>query len=149
MGYTTTFKGTLKFNPDLTAKELGHLKKYLGEDIRDHLEWLEGGFEEKDLYYVQFEINDDFSGIEWDGSEKFYGSVDCVNLLTKEMRKVRPDFEFTGELQAQGEEADDRWILRMKDGIAKGVKLVSSGDKVECPHCGETFSLGELKEEAN
>lgn len=141
MGYTTEFSGELKFNQELTAKELAYLKQYLGEDPREHKEWEFDG----DLSYIQFELNDDFTGIRWDGGEKFYYAVEAVNFLSKEMRKLKPTFAFKGQLLAQGEEIDDRWNLKMKDGVAINVPITPNGEKVRCPHCHEEFFTGDAE----
>ncbi len=139
MGYTTRFTGELKFTKELTASQLAHLKTILGEDVRDHREWeiREG---EDGLYYIQFELTDKFDGIQWDGSEKFYGATTAANVVIREMRKVMPDFGLSGQLLAQGEDADDHWILRVgPDGYARKVKMKWIGECVECPECGHHF----------
>lgn len=146
MGYTTEFDGVLKFKTELTTSELRALNSYLGEDVREHKDWTEGIDDAEYMSYVDLKVTDDFTGIKWDGSEKTYGMVSLVNMICKEMKKIKPDFELIGELQAQGEEASDRWILRMVDGVATEVKLIPTGELIECPHCGEEFRTGEYKE---
>ncbi len=66
MGYSTDFKGELKFNYELKASELNDVKKFFSEDCRDHDEWLNS----TGLYYVDLEFTEDFSGIKWNGAEK-------------------------------------------------------------------------------
>lgn len=39
MGYSTEFKGELKFTTELTASQLAEVKKFLSEDCRSHSEW--------------------------------------------------------------------------------------------------------------
>jgi hypothetical protein len=39
MGYSTEFRVELKFTTDLTAKQLGKVKSFLGQDCREHAEW--------------------------------------------------------------------------------------------------------------
>jgi hypothetical protein len=135
MGYTTTFDGILKFKNELKSSELAYLKTLFDEDCRDHPEW-----NARDLYYIQWELSDDFSGIQWDGSEKFYGSVETVNLIIRLMNeKFDNGFGFIGELICQGESYDDRWKLSCDGTNAKRIDIVLSGKKVECPHCGEEF----------
>lgn len=60
MGYTTTFKGQLRFTSELKASELAVLGQLFGEDCRDHPEW--GA---TDLYYINLELTKDFSGLQW------------------------------------------------------------------------------------
>lgn len=83
MGYTTNFKGELKFTKELKASELAKLSSMLGEDCREHPEWDYEG----PLYYIDLELLEDFSGIKWDGSEKTYSMTSMVNLIIREMRK--------------------------------------------------------------
>lgn len=139
MGYTTSFQGELKFKQELSATELAELRKYLGKDRRD-IGW---GKDKLDVFWchIDFEFNDDFSGIRWDGSEKFYDADDVVNFLTDRMREKYPEFELVGELSAQGESYDDRWILRMVNGVATRIEHPRVGQKIECPHCGDEFVL--------
>jgi hypothetical protein len=128
MGYTTKFKGTLKFKNPITVDQLKVLSPLLGE------EWPGG--------YVQFELTKAMDGIKWDGSEKFYDAPATVDWLTEQMREQWPDFAFTGELQAQGEDIDDRWRLVVgEDGKARKVTLPPPGKKIECPHCRRKFYL--------
>ena len=136
MGYSTTFKGELKFTTDLTAKQLGKVKSFLGEDCREHPEWGATG-----MTYIDLELLDDFSGLKWDGSEKTYNLTEKTNLIIDEMRKEYPEFGLEGKLLAQGEDIDDRWILSIEDGKAVEKKIEIKGQKVKCPHCDETFIL--------
>jgi hypothetical protein len=137
MGYTTKFLGSLKFTGELTATQLAHLKKMLNEDCRDHPEW--GA---TDLYYIDLELADDFSGLRWSGAEKTYSMEKLVNVVIREMRKRWPEFGLSGELEAQGEDHDDRWRLVIgADGMAAKVKHPRLGQKVECPYCERTFTL--------
>lgn len=137
MGYTTTFKGDLAFSTELSAKQLAHLKTFFGEDCRDHPEW-----GEPDLYYIDLELNDDFSGLRWSGAEKSYGLEKQVSLIVREMRKQWPGFALTGALSAQGESAEDRWTLSIDDkGMGKKTKVPIVGQRVTCPSCEHEFIL--------
>jgi hypothetical protein len=140
MGYTTTFKGELKFTTDLTSKALGKLKSFLGEDCREHPEW--GNTR---LTYIDLELLDDFSGVKWDGSEKTYDLEEKVNLVIENMRKEYPDFGFQGKLSAQGEDVDDRWFLAMVGDEATKETIPLSDDEIVCPHCSELIKLSEVK----
>jgi hypothetical protein len=139
MGYSTDFKGELKFKEELPASELAEVKKFLDEDSSDHPEW--GNIER---YYVDLEFLNDFSGLKWNGAEKTYGMVQVVNMIINNMiEHVNSDFGFTGELQAQGEDMDDRWVLLINDeGMAEKKDIVVTGNKVICPHCKENFIIG-------
>jgi len=140
MGYSTQFTGELKFNEELLASDLAFVKSFFGEDVREHPEW---GI--KDLYYMDLTFNNDMSGVKWDGSEKTYGMVEQVNLIAREMQKRRPNFHFVGTLNAQGEDAEDRWTLVINtEGIAEKIKVAIAGPVAECPHCGGRVVVSEL-----
>lgn len=140
MGYNTIFTGELKFTNDLTGKELGHLTTFLGEDARDHKEWK---VDEDAFNYIDLRLLKDFSGIQWDDeTEKTYGFVEQVNFIIKEMRKIQPNFGLEGIITAQGEDYDDRWMLKVgKKGHAYEEKITLKGKKVTCPNCEEDFNL--------
>lgn len=136
MGYSTQFKGELKFAKEPTASQLAHLQSFFGEDCRDHPEW--GA---KDLYYVDLELEKDFSGIKWNGAEKTYKLHELVNMILREMRKKWPDFSLEGKLAAQGEDIEDRWELTIEDGNAVRRDVAIVGQKLTCPHCERNFIL--------
>lgn len=137
MGYSTDFTGELKFNKELAASELSELKKFFGEDCRDHPEW-DGA---SGLYYIDLEFNDDFSGIRWNGAEKTYDMPECINMIITNMRKKFPSFGLFGEMLAQGEDYDDRWVLTIVDGKATRKEQPRIGQKITCPHCDGIFTL--------
>lgn len=141
MGYNTEFEGELKFTHDLSAKELKVLEKMLGEDCRNHPEWADSGA--NGLYYVDLVVTDDAEGLRWDDStEKTYDLDRIVNMLIREMRKTYPTFGLVGELQAQGEEAKDRWVLFIgDDGFAHRRTIPVADDEIECPECGHSFKI--------
>lgn len=143
MGYSTSFKGELKFTKELKASELAELNKFLGEDCRDHPEW-----NAKNLSYIDLELTKDFTGLQWNGAEKTYDLVEKTNVLIREMKKVCPNFELTGELLAQGEDVGDVWILAIENGVAKEKTIdLSHKKKVKCPHCRNEFFLEEEENE--
>jgi len=144
MGYSTDFKGMLKFKKEPTASELAYLKKFLSQDRRDiGFETDSDVYESEDeyWYHIDLELTDDFSGLQWNGAEKTYGLNHIVNFITKQMRKKYSDFELTGKLTAQGEDIEDRWELVMEKGLAVKKELVVKGKKITCPHCEEEFIL--------
>jgi hypothetical protein len=137
MGYSTRFDGELKFTADPSAKALAKLNQMFGEDCRDHPEW-----NAHDLYYVDLELTEDFSGLKWNGAEKTYDLDKLVNVVIREMRKDFPDFGLSGSLLAQGEEAEDRWALVIgEDGWASKQTIATTGQRVKCPNCEHKFLL--------
>lgn len=137
MGYNTKFQGELKFTNNPTVEQLRKLQQFLGADCRKHPEW---GMEH--LTFIGLQLLDDFSGIEWDGSEKTYDLVEKINLILSEMKKEYPDFGLTGELRAQGDEIGDIWKLKFDaagNAIRKDVLMDDS--IITCPHCNRVFRL--------
>lgn len=142
MGYTTVFKGALKFKGDATVPQLQALKAMFGEDCREHPEWEPG---DKWLSYIDLKLTDDFTGIEWDDETEKTSPMDAlVNVVLRQMRKTWPDFGLVGELTAQGEEFEDRWRCVIgEDGWAKRVEWPRVGKIVQCPGCSCRFAVEE------
>lgn len=135
MGYSTHYEGVLKFTCEMNGNDFARLSSYLGEDVKHHPEWgVEGGLGYE--YYIKLELADDFSGVQWDESEKTDGMVEVINFLIDEMRKTKPDFGFEGEMLAQGEDVGDVWRLVIVDGRAKAVDVILKKEDIVCPNCG-------------
>lgn len=140
MGYQTDYKGEFQFAEDLTVPQLAMVKEFLGEDCRHHSDWLQS----EGLTHVDLEFTDNFSGLQWDGSEKSYDMVEKVNMIIVNMREKYKGFRLTGEMFAQGEEMDDRWVLRFNEyGMAYKEKRIDAAGPITCPHCAGVFSLDE------
>jgi len=136
MGYSTEFKGELKFTQELKASQIAKVQAFLSEDCKDHPEW-----GNHDLYYVDLEFLPDFSGLQWNGSEKTYGMVEVVNMIIENMRESMPSFGLEGSFVAQGEDVDDRWELIFENGLAVKKNMPHTGSKVTCPHCEQHFYI--------
>ena len=138
MGYTTTFKGTLKFTGEVTAAQLAKLNQYFGESTDDFPDL---GLLRHDGGYIDLRLTKDFSGIEWDDeTEKTYNLEKIVDALIQAMRKEYPQFGLTGSLLAQGEDVEDRWDLFIdQDGRARKRQVALPGTKITCPHCDRQF----------
>lgn len=150
MGYSTSYDGILKFNSELTTKELGFLSQFLDEDLRDHSsDWAKyPGFKEaKEAgYYINLEIAKDFSGLQWNGAEKTSGMIEVVNFIINAMKTIKPDFTLVGKFMCQGEDHNDIWILHVdNNGIAVRIDIENIipilNGKVECPECGTSFMV--------
>jgi predicted Zn finger-like uncharacterized protein len=136
MGYSTDFKGKLEFTCPVTTEMLAKLNSFFGEDPKKHPDWNA----HRDIGYVDLKLTKDFTGIEWDGSEKTYGLELSVDMVIREMRRTWPEFGLKGFLLAQGEDVEDRWQLVVGDnGAAKKVKVPMTGMKVRCPSCHQHF----------
>jgi hypothetical protein len=145
MGYSTEFSGTVYFENELTASQIAAINGIFNEDIRQHPEWvplLDASDENTYLNYVALEFNKDFTGIEWDGSEKTNGMVEFLNLIRNYMESIgKPIVYKDSEMFAQGEEATDRWWVKVENNVARGVTITVTGRKVECPHCESEFLI--------
>jgi len=135
MGYSTEFKGILKFTNELTASQLAEVKKFLGEDCRNHPEWAKA----RNLYYVDLELTNDFSGLCWSGAEKTSDMVEIVNMIIHNMKYLYPEFGLCGSLKAQGEDFEDTWELVFENNIAVAKKLIRTGNIIKCPYCEQKF----------
>jgi len=138
MGYTTEFCGQLEFVGDVSVELLRAIKEYFGKDMRE----LDPAYAKTHgVNYIDLTLTDDLDGIKWDGSEKSYGMVEAVNWLIAKIRKDWPSFTLKGEMAAQGEDVDDRWILRIVNGKAVKIDNPPKGKKVKCPECEHEFRV--------
>ena len=133
MGYTTRFKGSLLFVTKPTVDQIAALSTMFEDSWQRGVEGAPG--------YLQFKVTKKMDGIEWDGNEKFYESIACVNFVVDKMRETWPDFGLTGEMEAQGDDLDDHWYLRIEKGVAVKVPIAPKGIKVKCPECRHSFRI--------
>ena len=106
MGYTTDFSGSISIDPPLTLVEYNALVNFADER-----------HEGKDYpsYYCQWIPTEDGTALEWDGGEKFYYPVQWMEYLIEHF--LKDNHTLNGVIDAQGEEADDRWRLIVKDNV--------------------------------
>ncbi len=142
MGYSTDFDGELKFEKDLTGPLIAHLESILGEDVRDHPEW---GMVDS-FNHIDLEILEDYSGIRWNGTEKTRGMPDIIKFVIERMKIVMPDFGLIGELSAQGEDIEDRWVLLVNGDKVEVKEVVICGSRIICPHCEEVVIVEEAED---
>lgn len=137
MGYSTDFKGTLKFVDEPTVKQIAALNKILGEDRRDHPDWPTN---DEYFFHINLELTEEMDGIRWNGSEKTYCMDHVINLVIEVMQRTWPNFYLTGKLFAQGEEAGDVYWVVMGTRKAEIVQIDTEGmQKATCPNCEHTF----------
>lgn len=146
MGYYTKFKGVFKIEPELKATQLAHLKQFLGEDFRDHPDWIKNEYYHNLHYSIDLQLTDDFSGLEWDGMEKSQEMVAQVNYIISQMRDICPEFKLSGKFIAQGENIQDSWELIIDEtGWAKKLETPPTGTEIICPHCKKIFFYDKKK----
>jgi hypothetical protein len=124
MNYNTKFDGKLRFAEGLTIEQLDKVRSFLNED-------------------VALQLSKDFEGLEWDKTETI-DLVEKVNFIIDEMHKEFPDFGFEGNLLAQGEKIDDRWVLSIDNGRAVKKPIMLEGSEIACPHCGEKIIIQKI-----
>lgn len=103
MGYTTYFEGQVDIDPPLNQAEIDHLNNFA--DIR----W--GASQPS--YYCQWVPTEDGTALVWDEGEKFYGAAEWMQHLIDNF--LRDNHVLNGEIEAAGEESDDRWKLVVVD----------------------------------
>lgn len=133
MGYNTDYKGILKFREELKPSELAYLNQFLGEDIRDHKDWEMNQWSNELYYSIDLKLTDDFSGIQYDGTEKSYKMIAQINYVISQMKNVKSDFELVGKFVCQGEDLEDRYEIVIENDEAIKRDLVVKGAIVECP----------------
>lgn len=117
-------EGELKFTTELRAGQLAYLKTFCTDDG------------------LCLELNDTFSGLQWDGSE-CESLADEINQVTAYMRNSLPEFGLTGRLRIQDGTV---WLVEIGDeGIAYR-KDIEEGTFITCPHCHQSISLDSQKD---
>lgn len=145
MGYTTEFSGRIEITPPLSLDEVSYLKKfaetrrmnrqqgpyyvdgegYRGQDrdhgVIDHNSPPAG----QPSLWCQWVPTEDGTALEWDGGEKFYGSIEWMVYLIDHFVGPRPRAAYQlpffkghsleGTIDAQGEDSSDRWRLIVRD----------------------------------
>ncbi len=130
MGYTTTFHGSVKIEPPLSAAQVAYINNKICGTYHDNEDF---GQPEG---YCQWVISADGSAIEWNGGEKFYHAsawmvwmIDtllrpdaAINVLPADYRFDHNVPQFTGHMcngviKAQGEEAGDSWALTVRANL--------------------------------
>lgn len=130
MGYNTDFRGELYIKPALNVLQMTALDDLL-EAHRFKSPYL-------NLASCQSALE---QYLEWDESEKTYDMDQQVRYLIQEMREIVPDFSLEGEFLAQGENSDDRWILKVSGDRVERFNILETGHSITCPSCGHAFDI--------
>ena len=130
MGYNTEFMGNLYLPPGISP-----------EHRRLITDYLKGNFE------IDLEMSADNLSLVWNGAEKTYDMDQQVNDLIAHFIPLIPNFTLTGSMLAQGENADDRWVLYMDTGgVARCAEVLETGHVIPCPHCKQPFEIPQGKD---
>ena len=110
MGYTTDFSGSIRIDPPLTKAEQIR--------VNDFAEERHEGAEFPGIW-CQWVATEDGTELEWDGGEKFYNSAAWMRWLisTYLADTGLATHTLNGEIDAQGEDPDDRWRLYVVDNV--------------------------------
>lgn len=152
MGYTTDFEGHVTVEPPLNGAEIVYLKQFSetrrmrringpyyvdGEGLRgqaheDDITDYNNPPDKQPSLWCQWVPTDDGTGIEWNGTEKFYHSEEWMTYLIDHFLKpgavasTSGDTQFNhftfdhvvnGRIDAQGEDPKDRWRLVVKNNV--------------------------------
>lgn len=83
--------------------------------------------------WCNYEVSDDGTQLFWSGTEKSYNMDEWLGYLIQHFIGAEPDarihypedFDFlqghtlNGQMEAQGEETEDRWLLEVEDNIVR------------------------------
>ena len=147
MGYTTEFFGHVAVDPPLFEEEITFLMKFsrtrrmnrtngpyfvdgngfMGQDRDpDIIDYNNPPTGQPGLW-CQWVPTDDGAGIEWDGGQKFYDSVEWMKYLIDHFIGSDPLAKGTlpflnahtvnGRIRAEGEDRDDNWTLVVENNV--------------------------------
>lgn len=108
MGYTTDFDGTIEVVPPLTKEDAQYLYDF--SEIRHQEVSIGGDFPGIWCHWVALGN----SGICWNECEKFYSSAEWMKHIIDNILAPK-GYTLNGEIEAQGEDPEDRWRLVVKD----------------------------------
>jgi len=108
MGYTTTFKGSIKIEPPLSWQEANKINSFCNGRQDERSSTKHPG--------IWCDYTCTTTEIKWNGSEKSYDMVQWMEFLIMEF--FRPfGRKLDGQMEAQGEDFNDRWLLVVTDNI--------------------------------
>lgn len=153
MGYTTEFTGSVSINPPLQPEAVAFINKfsdtrrmnrkkgpyYCGKgfagqshesDIIDYNEPPPG----QPGLWCQWNVSDDGCFISWNGAEKFYSAAEWMQyvidyfikpgcLALGHVAAITGGSVVNGEIKAQGDDPNDRWLLVVVDNVVSVEKL--------------------------
>ena len=149
MGYTTFFNGEIKFDRTLSSEEAKLFDDVLGEDVRNT--WLKKFDNSKyGVSYIDWQLNDDHTGILHDGSEKSYEVEDQVRIIIAAVNSLGtvkdiPPIIFNGIVKASGEEPGDVWALKVENSIVSRIEPVYESPNVDVEKLQEQLVAQQLK----
>lgn len=162
MGYTTEFYGRIEIVPPLNKEEIEYLTKFSntrrmkrklgpyyvdgsgfkGQGNDPDIQGFNGPPDGQPSLWCQWIPTEDGKYIEWDGGEKFYEADQWMKYIIDHFIGSSPiaidKLPFlqchlcNGEIEAQGEERDDQWVLIVENNVVKvGKGEVTYGEAEE------------------
>jgi len=131
-------EGKFYFSRDLLLQEFKYLKEMLGEDCRDHPEWLSA----PEATHIDFQVSEDYTGIEHDGSEKTHHIMENLALIENRMQQIDPEFYLHGEMTISDPDYPREYYKVSKhkgDDEFHWDTGSIGGHWIECPNCEEEF----------
>ena len=113
MGYTTNFTGAISLSRPLTIAEALEILE-ISED--SNLAKQRANLSS----YMQWVPNETMTAIVWDRNEKFYGYTEALIWLCGWL--LQRGISSDGQFQWSGEDADDKGILHVVDGVVFEIK---------------------------
>lgn len=117
MGYSTTFKGEIRFNRPLTSDEAAEVTNLCTQRHDDYAAIMLPSI------HCDWELTPDRQGLRWNGSEKSYEMDAWLELIISHMLDEW-DVIANGTVDAQGQHPDDVWRLHVEDNFVRKVKGV-------------------------
>ena len=71
--------------------------------------------------WLQWIPTEDRKGLEWDGGEKFYSSVNWIEYLINRILEPR-GYIVNGTVNAQGEDSDDQYHIRVVNNVVEKIQ---------------------------
>ena len=112
MGYSTDFTGRITVKPTLNADLQTKINKFC-EERHDSNTDVYAGFPG---FWCDLMVTSDeeASYIWWNGNEKSYDMAAWMRVVIDNFLAAK-GFTCNGEMEAQGEENSDRWLLKVTD----------------------------------
>jgi len=119
MGYSTSFKGHINISPPASDALRDVVNSYC--ESKHHDEGNVPGL------WCDYRISPDGGYIEWNGSEKSYDMDRWLAYLIKNFF-APAGCVLDGQLEAQGEKSDDRWIIDVRANVVRWMEARLVGD---------------------
>ncbi len=108
MGYNTDFHGEINIQPPLPPERVQELNDFAEQRQCTKEDHNSSG--DKPSLWCNIEVDDDGSSMRWNWSEKTYEFEHWIKYYIENFLKGHV---CDGEIEAQGDESDDRWKIQV------------------------------------